>query len=438
MQIGNIVSVTISLSTAQVTGLAFGRANILSYDGVLDVGTATIYQTSEWQEAMIDDGFLTSDDTYKAVAAMMAQPNPPADVMVSGVNTSVSQVATITPTYINNTTYTVTLNGVVYTYSTTTGGSATTIVTGLKAAMSALTNVVLTGTATLIITAAVKGVAFTVTVGANLALVATTANIGPVPQLIALLAAGYGDWYVLLSSEPTDADILQIAAWIEGLSTNRLFIAETGSVACYDSGSTTDVMYLVKALAYIHTAVMFNVANDDGTMGAAWVGYNLAGTPGATNWAFSQLVGQLPDDLTDAQTTAILAKNGSYFVLVSNVNITFQGKVGSGSYVDVTLFLDWFAGAVQVAVYQLFVDQAARQKKVEFDDGGITQVCTEINAIAKQAILVGGFSAFNLVQPLASSFSASQRQTRNLPSLPFTAQLGGALDSVAVQGTVTF
>lgn len=88
------------------------------------------------------------------------------------------QVATLTPTAVNATLYTVNVNGRVYTFTSSGAATPTNIVAGLTAALNADTSlpVVPSGTTTLILTAKVMGVPFSVTADANQAVVATTAN----------------------------------------------------------------------------------------------------------------------------------------------------------------------------------------------------------------------------------------------------------------------
>lgn len=442
MQLADVVSVSISLQTAQVTGIAFGRGLIYGHSTRITVNTANTYQSSSWQTAMAADGFLTTDLEYIMAGAYFSQVPSPPDVMVARLAANGAQVVTVTPVYGDNTTYTVTINGTTYTYATTTGGTATTIVTGLKAAIGALATVVLTGTATLIITSAVLGQAMTVssavTVGTGtISQVATTANLGVQENLATLVAAGYSAWYCLLfATVPGELDVntKQAAIYLEASATRRICIGASNAVACYDPASVTDVMYLLKAGSYTRTACIFDAGTNPGSKAAAWAGGMLATTPGSANWAFRTLVGETVSPLTDAQTAAITAKNGNYYVALSGVNITYNGAVPSGSYLDVTVGLDWLANTIQVDMLTLLVTQ----KKVNFDDGGIAQAAGVLGGDLKLAVQNNVLSSYTVTIPKASSFSSAQRQTRNLTGLNFTGQLAGALNKVTVVGNVNF
>lgn len=94
-----------------------------------------------------------------------------------------AQVDTITPTAVNSTPYSMEiqdLNGRVIgsaAYVSDSSATAAEIVAGLIAALGVVPGVTLSGTNTLILTSSVVGQGFTTTVGANLAVAHTTANV---------------------------------------------------------------------------------------------------------------------------------------------------------------------------------------------------------------------------------------------------------------------
>lgn len=93
-----------------------------------------------------------------------------------------AQVSTLTPTAANADSYSVSIkdaDGKVVgsgSYISDASGTATEICDGLRAALGTVSGVVLSGTATLILTASEAGKPFTVSVSANIAVAATTAN----------------------------------------------------------------------------------------------------------------------------------------------------------------------------------------------------------------------------------------------------------------------
>ena len=109
--------------------------------------------------------------------------------------TAVAQVNTITPTAVNSTAYTITIDGDATPSSYTSDADATVaeITAGLTAAINADAGAAAVtaadGTTVLTITADTAGTAFTIAVGGNLVNVATTANVAGVTQVGTLNAA---------------------------------------------------------------------------------------------------------------------------------------------------------------------------------------------------------------------------------------------------------
>jgi hypothetical protein len=102
------------------------------------------------------------------------------DISLINASPQAAQVATVTITAQNSTLYTVTINGVAVTYTSDASGTQAEISAGLQAAIQAESSisglVIASGTTTLVITSRKAGLAFTISVGANLSAAATTAS----------------------------------------------------------------------------------------------------------------------------------------------------------------------------------------------------------------------------------------------------------------------
>ena len=102
------------------------------------------------------------------------------DISLVNASPQAAQVATVTITAQNDTLYTVTINGVAVTFTSDASGTQAEISAGLQAAIEAEPSisglVIASGSTTLIITSRQAGLAFTISVGANLSAAATTAS----------------------------------------------------------------------------------------------------------------------------------------------------------------------------------------------------------------------------------------------------------------------
>ena len=431
MNLNSIVAINISLSTASVQQKGFGRGLILGGSNRLGSDLYRIYTSTAGMKA---DGFLTSDPEYKAAAAYFGQKVSPKDVMVGYAPTNVKQVNTLTPTPADATAFTVTLNGVAYTHTTGTGETATDICDALRTLLAGVTEVVCTGTSTLIITAATAGVGFSVTTTANIANVATTANVGVDTALDNILAAGGKNWYGLVVCSHSDSDIKVAAAWIEAASYDYIFAACSEDSDIITS-VTTDLLSYLKGKNYLRTFLLWSddLANFPE---AAWMGYLFTFTPGSANWANKTLVGitaTAESVMTDSAIANIEGKKGNYYTLVDDIGITRKGVMVGNEWIDVIIGRDWIKSDMQAGIFE----ELLNNPKIGFDDDGIGILANRMRQTLQKGVDNKILASFTLDVPLASSFSDSVKATRVLPSIPFTGVLDGAINEMTVTGNLT-
>ena len=432
----SIVAVNISLAAAAVQQKGFGRGLILGGSNRFQGGVLwKIYSTPA---AMITDGFLTSDPEYKAAVAYFSQQISPPDVMVGYASADVAQVETITPTAVDLATYTVTINGVVSSFTAGSGTTATLIVTGLKAAIAAQSPalpVVTSGSTTLILTATPAGDAFTCSVGTNLVKVDTTPDAGPDTALTAIQAQGGRAWYGLILCSRTASDIEVAAAWIEANTYDYIFIGCSSDAGVLTS-SSTDVASVLMGKNYLRTGLLWSDDQAD-FPDAAWEGYQFPQVPGSSNWAYNALAGITPTAesvLTDTAINNINAKNANYYLAVGITPVTQPGKMAGGQWIDVVIGRDWLKANIQQAIFQVLVTRP----KVGFDDDGIGILANALRGVLRQGVANGILEAgsIDINVPLASSFASGQKATRALPSIPWSATLVGAINTVTITGNI--
>ena len=122
--LNSLVQVNLSLNTLQAQAKGFGVGLILGSANRFTGGT--LWKLYNSAAGMLPDGFLTSDPEYlAAVEYFIGDPNypTPTQVMVGYATADVAEVQTITPTAVNTQLYSVTINGVVSSF--TSDGSAT-------------------------------------------------------------------------------------------------------------------------------------------------------------------------------------------------------------------------------------------------------------------------------------------------------------------------
>lgn len=450
MSLGQLISINISRETSTVSAQGFGTPIVIGPNKTA-VGVGAYGSLAA---VLAEPGITTGSDEYKAAQKLFAQSPRPATVKIGKTLAKVAQVVTITPVAVNSVAYVVTLVGtkagisfdLVYTYTSDSSALVSEIVAGLIAlinADSANNGVTASGSSTVILTANIAGQPFTCTLGDHMTDVVTTASVGVVESIVNLSLNYDDDWYGLISTFRGKDDALQIMEYIEGV--NKMFGISSSDVAMYDPTSTVDLAYINKNRGFDRTWAMYS-SDAANYSEAGWFGAVLPLVPGSETWAYKNLKSVAVDDsLSDGQINALKAKNCNYYTVFGGQNITMDGKVGSGEWIDVIRLIDKMTSDMMTSVFGALKNAA----KIPFTNGGITLIESKIASVLKSNQKTGGVASDdvdengNLVPGYSTDFpnvfevSAEDRAARRLTGGTFTARLAGAIQYVTVNGTVT-
>lgn len=249
------------------------------------------------------------------------------------------------------------------------------------------------------------------------------------------------DWYAWMIIPPGvyATDVKAAAAWNE--TQKKIFFNSSFDVNILDGSDETDLAFFFKNLAYDRTVTMYHPDSQDGNvsggpawMESGWPGETLPFDPGSQTWAYKTIAGVASYGLTSAQRTAALGKNCNVYTATAGVNITEEGKVASGEYIDIIRGLDWLESTLQTNVFANLVNK----RKIPFTDEGAATVETAVKSALSEGVentLIA--PGFIVTVPKISTVSAANKLARNLPDVKFSAILQGAIHSVEIAGTVT-
>lgn len=441
-----IVRVTIDRLTKLPTRQGFGTPLIMDINSVQSNKVDTFTSLA----GMLDAGFATSDEAYKAALALMSQNPSVTRFKVGKRAANVAQVVTITPVVVNSFNYQVTVNGVIHSFMSDADATAGEIVAGLIAAINGgaqAANVTASGTTTLIVTSDVAGQGFSYIVGTNLSAVLTTPNTGPATELEAIIDYD-DDFYFVLCTDRSELAIFQLAAAIEAKV--KMYAFETDDANSRDlapSVDTTSIFGRLKALGYDRTfGIYIKTANLGQYPASAWVG-KVAPVDldlNTATWKFKTLTGVVAsDELTTTQLANLLrsesgpAKNGNAYMTVGGIGITQEGNVFSGEFIDIIHGTDWLAARIRENVFFLL----ANEQKVPFDNGGIQAIALRVKqslAVAvRTRLLRGGDDAPVVTAPDVNEVPQADRGNRVLNGVEFSGFYAGAVHKVGIQGRIT-
>lgn len=424
-ELDSIIQIQINRETTAVSTASFQIPLVLATFTNFSERTRTYTDF----DAVADD-FDSTDNVYKMAQRLFGQDGVRPPSIIVGrrqVNT-----VTFTPTVADNTLYSVTLNGTLYSFTSGVGATATTIVTGLKAAIGSPTGITVTGTTTLILSVTVAGTPWSVVSSSNLVGVNTAPTETWVEALDAVTDVT-NSWYCLTCESHVSADIMALAASIQ--PRHKIYITSTADPVTITTG-TTDPASLLKAGSYSRTAIIYLPTADTEYPECAWVGSQLPRTPGSNDWDFKRATLVTVSVLTDTQRTNLRSKNANMYTTVAGVNIFQDGNMSTGvsDAIDIIIGIDWTYARMQEAIYSRLVNLL----KVPYTRNGFLIIESEMRSVLAQGQANGLYdSGWTVTSPDPLTIAANQRIQRIAGDFLFTARLQGSVRVVTIVGTVT-
>ena len=173
---------------------------------------------------------------------------------------------------------------------------------------------------------------------------------------------------------------------------------------------------------------------------AALVGETSGRAAGSFTYKNLILTGVAAQELTDTEIDAIHKKGGITFVAKAGDNVTSEGKVAGGEYIDVIDSEDYI---VQQIAYQTqkVLNTAA---KVPYDNNGIGLLESVAKNVLQTAYNNGmiatnadGSPAYTVNYGLREDTKETDRAKRHYLDGNFSFQLAGAIHTVEISGSIT-
>jgi len=250
------------------------------------------------------------------------------------------------------------------------------------------------------------------------------------------------DWYAWIIIPPgTYADEVKLAAaWNE--TQKKIFFQSTADPNVLDSGDVTDLAYFFQNLSYDRTVSIYHPNSQDETpagtpawMESGWPGEALPYDPGSQTWAYKTISGVASYGLTSAERTAALDKACNIYTSTAGVNVTEEGVVASGEYIDIIRGLDWLEARLQEAIFTELVNK----RKIPYTNEGIALIENAVRGVLSAAAAAGILieESIEVTVPALADISDTDKLNRNLPDVDFVATVQGAIHKVEINGTVT-
>lgn len=428
MELDSIVNVVITRETKAVTRAGFGT--------LLVIGTHKVFneRVREYSNAadMLTDGFEVTDPEYKAGLAFFSQNPNQSKLLIGRVQ---ADQAVVTAIAVNDFQYDVIINGTTFSFTSDSDATLTEISLGLKTQIdlgSEPVTVVDNTDGSIDIDPNVAGTAFTVTVGSNLTV--TKPFTGSETQLAAYTAilGENSDFYAVASTNRTQSDVEALAAQI--LTESRIYGTTSSDANILDAVDVTNIASVLNAATNERAFVMYHT--DPTTFPeVAWLSRQLSTDPGSSTWKFKTLLGITATNLTVTESTNAINKKANTYETVGGVNITAEGTMASGEFIDIIRGIDWFTARLTERVFSRLVNL----EKIPFTDAGITVIEAEVRNQLNDGIdqgLIAADPVPTISVPLAADVSTANKTARLLPDVSFQATLAGAIHFVTIEGVL--
>lgn len=271
-------------------------------------------------------------------------------------------------------------------------------------------------------------------------------------------------WYGITfaaSVQPNDAEVLNIAAFIQATTTSRIYGITDQNSDAKDPLFTTSLGEQLKTLEYTRTVIQYASAASNSNAYAICSFFGRAFTVNfdenlsTITMKFKNEPTITPEVLTDNEANILADRRYNVFAQyfgATNTAIIQNGVMCGPAYFDEIQGLDWFTDAIQTTVFNLL----QRSKKIPQTEAGMDQIKTAIANVCNEAvnngliaegiwnapsfgqqeegsIIAGGYYIFSL--PIALQPQAV-RELRISPVIEIGAKLAGAIHKVIISGLV--
>jgi hypothetical protein len=398
------------------------------------------YKSYKSAKEVLADGFSSTDVEYIVATKFFGQELKPTKLAIG--RRKANDNATLTfAAAVSGTSYSVTVNGVVLSYTASGIMTAAAVAAAFETANSAgfvtagvtFNDAANDGTAILAPVVAATPISI---VGETSTLTVVNTYSETLTAALAAVEDENSDFFVVMAKSHVKADQLELATAVEAM--DRLYFTSSSDANIKNQSAVVDTTSIARALkdgSYNNTSVMYSAVANSEYPEAAFVGYNLSYQPGENTWKFKTLSGITVDSLTTTQINNIKAKNCNYYTNIRNINITAEGVVASSEMIDTMVGVMWLKARLAERLFNLLINTP----KLPYTAAGLAAVQAELLGQRQEGIASGFLSGSKddvTTVPNIKDVSFADKATRTLNNVGFEWQLAGAVHFINISGSV--
>lgn len=435
IELDQFANITVVADGSPIKKQSFGTLAILVGEDAASVAVTTYTKASD-----VGTAFGTDSEAYRCALRAFSQQPRPKRVKVIAADVGVTHRFTVTVSAATDgtvTSLTVLLaDGTSVSFTQTASSQTTTqIATAVAALINAHADLVATSlNAVITVTGATVGEFNYITASTNLsAYTDTTADPGYATVLNTAITTD-NDWYGLVTDAGSSDVVTAVAAWAE--ANGKLYGAQLTNDAELTSGGTIGLALKTAAYDRTHSAYR-SPAHASQRFDAGWIALMLTYSAGRANWRGKTIRGCTASSLSSTQIGFLEGDNISYYDAVSDRNVTMQGKLASGEWIDIIHGRDSLIADLQNAVTTLTLNAP----KLPYTQPGIDAIVAEGKGILqKYANGVYPFLRPGTIEgagPDIDDVSDADFAARELNDVVFTAEYAGAINTTNMQLTLS-
>ena len=201
-------------------------------------------------------------------------------------------------------------------------------------------------------------------------------------------------YFVMLDLVSSDAaNVVELSDLMESSGGRYMYSSITVDSTALTTGETSSYAYELSTKQPQRTFMTYSGNSDfkDVSIAARFSSVNFSSSNSTITAKFKQLPTLVSDSLTETQVTELDTKRVNFYTDFANTSIYAEGTCfKSNVYIDIRYGLDWFVNAVQVAVFDLYLDA----NKVGQTDSGEASIVNVILNVCRQAksngLIAGG------------------------------------------------
>lgn len=369
--------------------------------------------------------FNSTDTVYKMAEKVFGQSGvlgaPPPSVVIG--RRLVTDV-TLVPQVADEALYTVTINGEDYTYESGVGATDLEISEGITDALSLVSGITVVDAAGSIVISSTEDWSYSVSGNIIVEDEATTESI---VEALEAVEQVNNNWYCVVSDTRDPAEQEALSDAIQGRE--KIYGLSTSDPQAI-TANQTDIGAKLNAKSAARTFGVYLPTADTEYPEAAWVGSQLAVTPGQNDWDFKRANGVTVSRLSATAIANLKDKNYNYYHAKGGVNIFQNGDMFNGAPIDIQIGKDWLTARIQEAVYFRMINML----KIPMTDAGLLIIENEIRSVLAQAesntLIDGGWSVST---PPVLSIPETMRAQRAAGVFVIRARLAGAIRFVDIE-----